>query len=122
MTVLRASSLAAVTIFVWSTRLKPAATAHSRTAWRTATTSSVARIGRRSVRTPAIAMPIDRGAQELHAALDVQRGLYTRQGEPQLDQRDRDRRAHAHDDRRGVEHPGHRGNVRQHAADEGIDH
>ena len=28
-------SLAAVTIFVWSTRLKPAATARARTAWRT---------------------------------------------------------------------------------------
>ena len=33
--VLRASSLAAVTILVWSTRLKPRSTAHSRTTWRT---------------------------------------------------------------------------------------
>jgi hypothetical protein len=38
--VLRPISLAAVTTLVWSTRLKPAATARSRTAWRSRTTSS----------------------------------------------------------------------------------
>src|SRR5688572_23168726 len=97
MTVLRASSLAAVTIFVWSTSEKPSSTAHARTAWRTRTTSSLAWTGSFSVRVTAIRhlarrrAPVARGgAQDLHGALDVQRRAHPGERHAELDQRDRD--------------------------------
>ena len=59
--------------------------------------------------------------EQLHAALDVERGAHARQRQPQLDQRDRDGRAHADHDRLGVEHARHRRDVADHAADERVD-
>src|SRR4030095_10074357 len=104
---LRASALAAVITFVWSTRLKPMETAHSRTTCRTATTSSCPEIGRGSrLRTatrplglphrvagvgPAI-RPLrlpQRAADQRHALLDVERRADARQRQAELDQRDR---------------------------------
>ena len=124
--VLRASSLAAVTILVWSTRLKPSSTARSRTTWRTRTTSSRAR-GRQRLSSEhrrqlrpgegvAAASPKQR-----HAALDVERGPHARQRQPELDQRDRHRRRMPTTTVCGVEDARHRRDVAEHAADEGVD-
>src|SRR6185312_15352480 len=128
MTVLRASSLAAVTILVWSTRLKPSSTAQLRTACRTLTMSSEVWTGSFSVRASAIqSLARRRGAvdprdlQHLHGAFDVQRGPHAAERHAQLDQGDGDGRSHAHHHRLGVEHPRHRGDVAEHAADEGVD-
>src|SRR5262245_13338201 len=117
--VLRASSLAAVTSFVWSTRLKPTVVAHSRTTWRTATTSSEARTARRSLRTTAMRPPIA-GREELHAPLDVEGRPDARQRQAELDEGDRDRGPHAHDHRRRIEHTRHTRDVREHASDERV--
>src|SRR4051812_27655465 len=122
--VLRASSLAAVTIFVWSTRLKPSSTARCLTAWRAPTTSSADLTGRSSLRrTGNVAPPaVDAAAQQIHAALDVERRPYPVQRQPELHERDRDGRLHTDDHRLGVEDARHRSDVAEHAADEGIDH
>src|SRR5919108_3636591 len=121
--VLRASSLAAVTIFVWSTRLKPISTARMRTTWRTTTMSVEERTG--SVSSSGIANTVaaarERRAKKLHALVDVQARPNARQGQAQLHQRDGNRGSHADHDRLGVEHAGHRRDVADHAADEGID-
>src|SRR5262245_60349515 len=121
--VFRASSLAAVTIFVWSTRLKPTATAHSRTTCRTATMSSDERIARVSSRRTAIPAPavLERLADQRDPLLDVQRRAHAGQCQTELDERDRDRRTHADDGRLRVEDARHRGDVAEHPADEGID-
>jgi hypothetical protein len=58
----------------------------------------------------------------LHAALDIERGAHPRERQPELHERDGDRRPHADDHRFGIEHARHRGNVAQHPADERIDH
>src|SRR6185436_10944239 len=126
--VLRASSLAAVTILVWSTRLNPISTAHARTIWRTRTTSSGFCRGSFSVRTMAIRWFVfrghrrrrDRRLQHVHGPLDVQRGADAAQRHTQLHERDGDGRTHADDDRLGIEHAGHPGDVAQHAADERV--
>src|SRR5262249_699496 len=121
-TTLRATWRAAVTTFVWSTRLNPSPTAHSRTACRTPTTSSELRTRRVSCRTTAIATSRRRRAgDELHAAFHVQRRRHAFERETELDERDRDRRSHADDDRARVEDACHRRDVREHAADEGVD-
>jgi hypothetical protein len=53
--------------------------------------------------------------------VDIQSGADAGERQAQLHQRDRDRRAHAHDDGDRVEHPGHRRDIVQHAPDEGVD-
>src|SRR5579871_999733 len=121
---LRASSLAAVMILVWSTRPRPASIARVRVIWRTLTTSSDDRMSRRSL-FAVVAIFRLRRVQTLldhrHAAFDVQRRLDARQREPELDQRDGDRRTHPDYDRVGVENARHRRDVVQHAADEAVD-
>src|SRR5262249_23179964 len=110
--VLRASSLAAVTTFVCSTRVKPTATAASRTVWRTRTTSSWVRIGMRSLRaSPGLLPLLERRLDELHALLDVEGGAHPGEREPELHEGDRHRRLHAHHHRLRVEHPRHRRDV-----------
>src|SRR5689334_21029327 len=122
-TVFRASSLAAVTILVWSTRLNPTEMAHSRTTRRTATTSSGDRTAWASSLRTAIPgpRPVDRSADELHALLHVQRGAHSGKRETQLDERDRDRRPHADHDGPRVEDARHRSDVPEHPADERVD-
>src|SRR4029453_16604632 len=97
--------------------------AHSRTAWRTWTRSGSERIGRLSCLTTAMPGPRRRAprADHLHSLLDVERRAHAGQLAAELHERDRDRRTHAHHDRPRVEHPRHRGYVRQHPADEGAD-
>src|SRR3954469_970190 len=123
MTVLRANSLAAVTIFVCSTRLKPSSMARLLTTWRALTTSSPLRTGKVST-SRAIAGPaaIDRRAQQLEARVDVQRRANAGQLQPELHQRDGDGRAHADDDRLRIEDARHRGDVAEHPAHERVDH
>src|SRR4051812_46786590 len=124
MTVFRASSLAAVTSFVCSTRLKPIFAAHSRTVRRIATTWFSSRISNWSLRTTAIPRPgpVDRRLQELHAALDIERGTHALQRESQLDQRDGHGRLHADDDGLRVQDARHGRDVADHPAYEGIHH
>src|SRR5688572_7622995 len=121
---LRASSLAAVTIFVCSTSVNPSSIAYRRTAWRTLTTSAELRTGSVSVLVTVIRglfFPSGDALQHLHPALDVQRGAHAFEREPELDQGDGDRGLHPHDDRLGVEDAGHGRGVREHAADERVD-
>src|SRR6187549_1207513 len=122
MTVLRASSLAAVTILVWSTRPKPRLTAHSRASWRTRTTSSSLRTDTCSSLTTAIAgLTLLAGRlQELHAPLHVEGRAHPGQGEAELHEGDGHRRPHARDHRVRVEDPGHGRNIAEHAPDEGV--
>src|SRR3954471_23467590 len=107
MIALRASSLAAVTIFVWSTSPKPSVTARSRTAWRIRTMSSDRRSGIASACMTVEAAapnPGERKApvlggrsstarrdflpQQRHAALDVQRRVDALERHAELHQRD----------------------------------
>src|SRR5215471_4736783 len=120
--VLRASSLAAVTILVWSTRLRPCATANSRATCRTRTTSSDDLIVIVSSFTTAIAvLLLCAGAlKQAHALLNVERGAHSRQREAQLDQRDGHRRAHPDDYRFRVQHARHRRDIAEHPADERV--
>src|SRR5829696_7114696 len=114
MTVLRASSLAAVTIFVWSTRLNFSSCVIFRTAWRASTTSCSTRRASVSLLMTAIrALPVGghRGAEPVHSPFDVERGLHPLERQPQLDQRDRDGRPHADEDGAGVEDARHAGDV-----------
>src|SRR5215471_977981 len=85
--VLRAGSLAAVTILVWSTRLSPCATANSRATCRTRTTSSDVLIDNVSSFATAIdvLLPFGAGLKHAHAFLDVEGCAHARQREPQLD-------------------------------------
>src|ERR1700733_5199717 len=102
MSVFRANSLAAVTILVWSTRLKPSSAAHLRTAWRTRTTSVSDRAGRVSLFSTAIAVGPSlrprRHAKQSHAALDVERRSHAGQGQAQFHEGDGHGRLHADDD------------------------
>src|SRR5215210_7688753 len=103
-TVLRASSLAAVTIFVWSTRPSPCATAQARTACLTSTTSPSVRTGitsrRRTVIVPlgahphrlpraGVVAPARQHLQQRHPLLDVQRRAHAGERQPELHERDR---------------------------------
>src|SRR5580704_12251049 len=120
MRVLRANSLAAVTNFVWSTRLNPASCASFRTTCRTATISCSVRIGSVSLLMTATVclLAVTRFAQVFHAAIDIQRRLYTLQRQTQLDERNRNRRLHANNDCFGVEDTRHAGNIGDHAPHE----
>src|SRR6185503_2217141 len=116
MTVLLASSLAAVTILVCSTRLKPTSIARLRTACRALTTSSPLRTGNVS-RSLAIGRLIRSRQQLAHqnqARIEVQCSADARQRQAELDQRDRDRRTHADDHGLRIEDAGHRGYVAEH--------
>src|SRR6187402_3959836 len=97
--VLRASSLVAVTNFVISTRLNFSSPAHDRTICRTRTTSSDVRTGNVSDFTAIgiffqLAIFADVLCQQLHPALDVQRGFYARQRHAKLHQCDGHCRLH----------------------------
>ena len=123
--VLRASSLAAVTILVWSTRLKPSSTAQPRTDCRTAhdVLGRAERAASQLAARPASARSRPR---ERRGAAPCPRSTLSAvrtpgQRQPELDERDRDRRPHADDDRLGVEHARHRRDVAEHAADERVD-
>src|SRR5688572_22662850 len=105
--------------------------ADARTAWRTTTTSSDEAILSgpplwnvlRSMTAMVGSVPVGAvgAAQELHAFIDVQCRPDAGQPESELHQGDRDRGPHADDDGLRVEHPGHRGDVAEHPADEGVD-
>src|SRR6185369_12273181 len=99
MTVLRASSLAAVTILVCSTRLKPTSIARLRTTCRALTTSSPLRTWNvsRSLAIGRLVWSCQHFARQGETCIDVQRSADARQRQAELDQRDRDRRAHADD-------------------------
>src|SRR5690349_17354559 len=129
MTVLRAISLAAVTILVCSTREKPSSWANLRTAWRARTMSCSVLRGSTSVFViDGIVVSLllvaggHGGTQDAHAPLDVEGGLDAGQREAQLDERDRDGRLHADQDGGRVEDAGHARDVGDHAADERVDH
>src|ERR1700744_6095000 len=118
MMVLRPSSLAAVTILVWSTRLRPWAAARSRTIWRMRTTSSDVRKGRvwlmsgrrygcRRVGRHGGSRPAALALQQGHAFFDVQRGHHALEAQAELDQGDGDRRPHADHHGAGVQRAGH---------------
>src|SRR5262249_18407266 len=120
--VLRASSLAAVMIFVWSTRLSPASTAQTRVNWRTRTTSSDDRMARRSVLVVGIDVLQGRPTlDQLHAALNIESGPHSRQRQTQFNQRDCNRGAHADDDRLRIENSRNGSDAIEHAADEAVD-
>src|SRR5689334_21360408 len=108
-------------ILVWSTRLRPAPIAIVRANWRTRTTSSEERISSRSLFVVIFQIRrLEPRVDERHAAFDVQSGLDPRQGQSKLDQRDRDRRTHADNDRVGIQNAGHRGDIVEHPADEAV--
>src|SRR5689334_11742280 len=122
--VLRANSLAAVTILVWSTRLNPCATAHDRTLCRTATTSCCERTGSVSHRSTAIwALGLHAGfreplfdqagrvAEQHHALFDVECCAHARKRQAKLDERDRHRRLDADDHGFCVQHARRGGDV-----------
>src|SRR5258705_6339887 len=121
--VLRASSLAAVTILVWSTRLKARPTAHWRVTCRTRTTSSSECTSSVCSRTVGIQPPAraEPAADQSHALLRVQRGANSVQVYPELDQGDGDRGPHAHHHGLRVQDARHAGDVGERAADEGVD-
>src|ERR1700691_220872 len=122
MIVLRASSLAAVMILVWSTRLRPSWEANSRTRLVTATTSGSVLTGTLSEETTAIHLlvRVDRGSQQLHARVHIQRCAHSRQRKPQLYQSDCHRRLHTHDHGFRIQHARHRRDIAQHPPDEGV--
>src|SRR5690348_10739069 len=111
MSVLRASSLAAVTILVWSTRLNFNSTQQARTCWRTPTTSDSPRMGNSSLRVTTICPhPSPRSGRVLEVAdsfFDGQRRMDALERQTQLHERDGDRRLHPDDDRLGVEDARH---------------
>src|SRR4051794_33291197 len=86
--VLRASSLAAVTSLVWSTRPKPSSVDHCRTSWRTRTTSSSDLTSETSRFIVLIADGLradaECGLQQLHPTLHVQCGAHALQGHTEL--------------------------------------
>src|SRR5262245_55389684 len=101
MSVLRASSLAPVTLFVWSIRLHPSSAAQLRTSCRTLTIWSSERMSNRSRFVTAMErlrrVVAQCRSQELHAFLHVERRAHSVERESELDQGDRHGRAHADD-------------------------
>src|SRR6476660_3470261 len=120
--VLRASSLAAVTTLVWSTRLKPSFADASRTRRLTATTSGSDCTGTVSVEMTAIkglgAVP--RRYKKFHPGVYIQSGTNTRQRETQLDEGNGDGGLHSNHYGLRIKHTRHAGDIGQHATDEGI--
>src|SRR5580693_6683129 len=102
-------------IFVWSTRLRPASSAMVRVCCRTLTTSSDERISRRSVLVVGIKLP-QTTLDQRHTSFDIQRRLDAGKRKAEFDERDRDRRPHAHDYSVGIENARHRSDVVEHPA------
>src|SRR4051812_8126927 len=123
MSALRASSLAAVTIFVWSTSEKPSSCVSRRTSWRASTMSCSDLSGVTPLAGVDIcAIRVDLPAQHGHAPLHVESSCDTRQRQSELDQRDGDGRLHSDEDRLGAEDLPDARDVAHHPADERIDH
>src|SRR5688500_3423568 len=133
--VFRASSLAAVTIFVWSTRLNPSSMASARTCCRTTTMSFAVRTGSRSFLRTDIGVPaigegplfqtigrVEQRAQQCHAALDVERRSNAGERKAELHEGNRHGGLHAGDHRVRVQDAGHGGDVGDHAPDERVHH
>src|SRR5262245_8494694 len=123
MSVLRASSLAAVTIFVWSTIPNPCSREVLRTSWRASTMSCSFLMGRTSlwvivIRLPVFAVAFEQG----HSSLHVESRVDALEAQAELDERDGHGRLHPHDHGARVEDARHPRNVGDHAYDEGIDH
>src|SRR5262249_10225174 len=124
MSVLRASSLDAVTILVCSTRRKPSSTANARVNCRARTTSSSDRMPSVSSRTTGNAgysRSRQRAPDEAHPPLGIEGRPHSWEAQAQLDEGDGHGGAHAHHDRLGVQHARHARDVAQGAADERID-
>src|SRR5271170_4810780 len=122
-TVLRPISLAAVTSLVWSTIPKPASIARARTACRTLTTSSELRTATVSSFSTTKRAPrlVDGLADQGEPLLNVERRAHAGKGKAKLDQGYGDGGPHSNYDRHCVEHPRHRGDIVEHAADERVD-
>src|SRR5471030_1556607 len=100
---LRASSLVAVTILVWSTSENLRSCVSLRTTWRQTNMScSVCSVSVSSVGGAKAIPTIDR-RQEMHSAVDVQRRANTLERQAQFDERDGHGRLHADHDRRRVQ-------------------
>src|SRR6187549_736613 len=123
MSALRASSLAAVTILVWSTSENFSSCVSLRTCWRASTMSCSERSGASPLAPEVIGtVRVYLPTQQRHAPLDVQCRGNAGQGQAELDQRDRNGRLHADQDRFRAEDLPDARDVRHHAADERIDH
>src|ERR1700723_4060952 len=112
--VLRASSLDAVTNFVWSTKPNPSASAFFRTACRIRTISSELRNSIESdSRTLILALHGVRHSlfEHEHPLLYIQGSPNPLERKTQFDQSDRDRRLHSHDHGLCIQQPGHSGNA-----------
>src|ERR1700733_9621788 len=123
MSVLRASSLAAVTSLVWSTKESPVRAAASRTRRLTTTMSGSDTTGIVSLSTTDMTgrlMIVERYLQQLHASIDVQSRPHTGKRHTQFHQRDCDCGLHSDDDGLCVKHPRHRGDVAQHSTNERV--
>src|SRR5215208_6631975 len=122
--VVRARSLADVTSLVWSTRLKPTRSASARVACRTATTSAELRMSRVSCDSAAITVlrKVQRRPEQSHASLYVEGGAHSGERQTELHQGNGHGRLHPYHHRHGIQDPGHGRDVREHSADEGVDH
>src|SRR5690606_38681095 len=116
-TVLRASSLAAVTNFVISVGFADARVRRSVSARLTRVMSCWARRTMVSEASSCIDRDRSEGASDqFEPPIHIQCGLYPLQPHPQLDQSDSDRRPHAHEDAIGVEEAGHARDAGRHPA------
>src|SRR5215469_14689083 len=115
---LRANSLAAVTIFVWSTSDRLISTACRRTAWRTATISPESATEIVSVWTTGIPVKVWKAnvaAQHLHPFFYIERGVHAAQVEAELNQSNCYRRLHSNHDCLGVQNPSHGRGIGKHS-------
>src|SRR5678816_3398664 len=114
------SSLAAVTIFVWSVSFSPACTAMVRTSWRARTRSSLDVTASVSFLAKILRAhrALRRRSQNVHARLHIQRRANARQRKTQFHERDRYCGAHPNYHGLGVENARRRRDVAEHAADE----
>src|SRR5579863_2942959 len=123
MSVLRASSLAAVTTLVWSTRDRPICAAVSRTNLLTITTSGSATTGIVSLETTAInvsPVAVERFPKQVHPGVYVKCSSNPGEGHSEFDQRDGNCRLHPDDDGLGIEHTRHRCDIAEHAANKRV--
>src|SRR6478672_1911071 len=117
---LRANSLAAVTIFVWSTSESLIVTACRRTAWRTATISAESVTAIISAFSTGILVKIwhaDVATQHLHPFFHIEGRVYAAQVEAELNQGNGYRGLHPNDDRLRVQNPRHCRGIGQHPPD-----
>src|SRR6202034_4657378 len=106
----------------WSTRLRPSWEATSRTRRLTATTSGSVLTGTFSVETTAIQLlvRVDRGSQQFHARVHIQRGAHSGQRQAQFYQGNCHCRLHAHDHGFRIQHARHCRDVAQHATNKRV--